>query len=281
MIDAQIEIMKQANEMEKLNAANSSFRDCFRGVNTKRTIIGLMCWLIQQTNGETLTSYATVFLQNAGMAQTNAFTFNMGIQSVNMVATGTAMYLIGRVGRRPLYLIGIALMGFFMLLIGIIGSIPSDNTAIGIGVMLVIIRITFKVTLGPTCYTIVAETPSSRVRGQSMVIGRAGYVAGGIVINQLKPRMLNPDAWNWGAKSGYFFLGFDIAFFIYLFYYLPETRNRTTAEIEYLFQKRVPCRKFKTYEIDPVDLANTVDNDSAFASGVELRAPHREASQRV
>jgi SP family general alpha glucoside:H+ symporter-like MFS transporter len=60
MIDAQIEIMKQANEMEKINAANSSYRDCFRGVNTKRTIIGLMCWLIQQTNGETLTSYATV-----------------------------------------------------------------------------------------------------------------------------------------------------------------------------------------------------------------------------
>lgn len=37
-----------------------------------------------------------------------------------------------------------------------------------------------------------------------MVIGRAGYVAGGIVINQLKPRMLAPDGWNWGAKSGYF-----------------------------------------------------------------------------
>lgn len=53
-----------------------------------------------------------------------------------------------------------------------------------------------------------------------------------------------------GAKSGYFFLGFDIAFFIYLYFYLPETRNRTTAEIEYLFQKKVPCRKFKGYDID-------------------------------
>lgn len=78
MIDAQIEIMKQANEMEKINAANSSYRDCFRGVNTKRTVIGLMCWLIQQTNGETLTSYATIFLQNAGMAQTNAFVSAQG-----------------------------------------------------------------------------------------------------------------------------------------------------------------------------------------------------------
>jgi SP family general alpha glucoside:H+ symporter-like MFS transporter len=49
-----------------------------------------------------------------------------------------------------LYLAGIGLMGFFMLLIGIVGSIPSDNTAIGIGVMLVIIRITFKVCLFST-----------------------------------------------------------------------------------------------------------------------------------
>jgi SP family general alpha glucoside:H+ symporter-like MFS transporter len=31
-----------------------------------------------------------------------------------------------------------------------------------------------------------------------MVIGRAGYVAGGIIMNQLKPRMLNADGWNWG-----------------------------------------------------------------------------------
>jgi SP family general alpha glucoside:H+ symporter-like MFS transporter len=83
-----------------------------------------------------------------------------------------------------------------------------------------------------------------------MVIGRAGYVAGGIIMNQLKPRMLNADGWNWGAKSGFFFLGFDVAFFIYLFFYLPETRNRTTAEIEYMFQNKVPCRKFKGYEID-------------------------------
>lgn len=50
-----------------------------------------------------------------------------------------------------MYLWGIALMGLFMLIIGIIGCIPGDNTAIAIGVMLVIIRITFKVTLGPTC----------------------------------------------------------------------------------------------------------------------------------
>ena len=60
MVDAQIEIMKQANEMEKLNAKNVSFMDCFRGSNFKRTLIGVMAWLIQILNGEALASYATV-----------------------------------------------------------------------------------------------------------------------------------------------------------------------------------------------------------------------------
>ena len=99
-----------------------------------------------------------------------------------------------------------------------------------------------------------------------MVIGRASYVASGeqfraqavagaqshvgFVINQLTPRMLNADAWNWGAKSGYFYCAFDIIFFIYLFFQLPETRNRTTAEVEYLFQHKVPARQFKRYQID-------------------------------
>lgn len=122
--------------------------------------------------------------------------------------------VIGKVGRRPLYLWGIGLMGLFMFILGIIGAVNPDNIAIIVGSMLVIIRITFKVTLGPCCCkssrlplsfggdtalialdTIVAETPSSRVRGQTMVLGRAGYVAGGIVMNQLKPRMLNEDGW--------------------------------------------------------------------------------------
>jgi hypothetical protein len=40
-----------------------------------------------------------------------------------------------------------------------------------------------------------------------MVIGRAGYVAGGIIMNQLKPRMLNADGWNWGESSPMFSSG--------------------------------------------------------------------------
>ena len=68
-----------------------------------------------------------------------------------MLATGLAMWLIGKVGRRPLYLSGIGLMGLFMLVIGIIGCINTNHQAMAIGAMLVVIRVTFKITLGPCC----------------------------------------------------------------------------------------------------------------------------------
>ena len=50
-----------------------------------------------------------------------------------------------------MYLTGIALMGLFMLITGIVGSVNTGNTALAIGVILVLIRIVFKTTLGPCC----------------------------------------------------------------------------------------------------------------------------------
>ena len=60
MCDAQLEIMKEANEVEKLSAKNSSYADCFRGNNLRRTVIGVACWLIQIWAGGGVGSYATV-----------------------------------------------------------------------------------------------------------------------------------------------------------------------------------------------------------------------------
>lgn len=60
MVDAQLELMKQANEIEKLYAANVTYADCFRGTNRKRTEIGVMVWLTQIFNGAPMTGYTTV-----------------------------------------------------------------------------------------------------------------------------------------------------------------------------------------------------------------------------
>lgn len=125
-----------------------------------------------------------------------------------------------------MYISALGLQAVWMLTLGIMGSVPvsEETTAIGIAVMLLLANFTFKIALGPIGFTIVGEMPSGRVRAQTIVLGRICYVAGGLAVDQLIPRMINPTAWNLKAKTGYFFLGCDVVLFIYQYFRLAETR---------------------------------------------------------
>jgi MFS transporter, SP family, general alpha glucoside:H+ symporter len=46
--------------------------------------------------------------------------------------------------------------------------------------------------MGPTCYPIVAETPSGRLRYKTIAIGRFAYNIVSIIQNIITPRMLSP-----------------------------------------------------------------------------------------
>jgi SP family general alpha glucoside:H+ symporter-like MFS transporter len=139
-------LMIHTNEMEKEEAADASYRDCFRGTNLRRTIIVCAVWWIQSFNGQSLTGYAAQFLQTAGMETTQSFNYSMAIQSVNIVATGIAIALMGRVGRRWFYFLGSNAIGFWMAMIGVIGLLKqTSQTAIAIAAMLILTNFTFKV----------------------------------------------------------------------------------------------------------------------------------------
>jgi MFS transporter, SP family, general alpha glucoside:H+ symporter len=203
-------LMKHTNEMEKIEAANSSYRDCFHGTNLRRTGIVCMAWVIQILNGQSVTSYAAIFLRSAGMPTVQSFKFNMGIQLVNIFCTAIAITLMGSIGRRILFFYGSTSIGIAMLIIGILGFLPGTaNIAVAVAIAMIIVQVIFKILLGPVTYVIVAETSSSRLRAQTIVLGRAVYVIGQIIVGQLNPRMLNSssDAWNWGAQSGLFYFG--------------------------------------------------------------------------
>jgi SP family general alpha glucoside:H+ symporter-like MFS transporter len=239
--------------MEKIEAADASYRDCFRGTNLRRTGIICMAWIIQILNGQSMTGYAVTMLRAAGMKELQAFNYNMGIQSVNIVCTAITIALIGNVGRRIFFFWGSSGIGLAMLIIGILGFIPGKaNISIAVAVVFIIVQIIFKLTLGPVTYVIVGETPSNRTRAQAIVLGRAIYVVGQIIVGQLNPRMLNntADAWNWGAKAGLFYFGLCCIWAVWIFFFLPETKNRTFAEIDYLFQTKVGARSFTTAPVD-------------------------------
>jgi SP family general alpha glucoside:H+ symporter-like MFS transporter len=100
------------------------------------------------------------------------------------------------VGRRKIYLWGQAIAAVQLGVIGILGCIPqSKEVSYGIGAIMMLLNFTFACTLGPVCYTIVAELPAAEVRSQTVVLARATYVISGIINDQLTPRMLSTGDW--------------------------------------------------------------------------------------
>lgn len=246
-------LMNHTNEMEKVEAKNGNYKECFNGTNRRRTGIVCMAWVVQMLNGQSITAYAAIMLRSVGMSPTNAFNYNMGIQSVNILATGIAIVLMGKVGRRIFFFYGSAGIGACMLVVGIVGfAAKGDSVAYITAAFLILVQIIFKISIGPTAFVIVGEMASSRIRAQTIVIGRAVYVCCTIVVQQINPRMLNSssDAWNLGAKTGIIYAVLCLIWAVWIWFFLPESKNRTFADLDYLFQKKVDARRFTSTPID-------------------------------
>ena len=71
-----------------------------------------------------------------------------------------------------------------------------------------------------------------------------------IICGIIVPRMLSPLAWNWGPKSGLFWGGVSGLTAIYLLLRLPETKHRSYAELDLLFEHKIPAWRFRKTAVD-------------------------------
>jgi len=267
--DETIAMMRHTNELEKAVSAGTSYLDCFKGTDLRRTEIAAMTWFTQAFCGASLIGYSTYFFQQAGLSDSNAFSMSLGQYAIGGVGVFVAWALIPRVGRRTLYVCGDAAMIILLVIIGGLGVISKDNIGAqwGIGALLLLFAAAYNCTVGPVCYAIVAEIPSTRLRQKTVVLARNFYNLASVVGNVLTPRMLNPGAWNWGAKSGFFYAGTCLGCFVWAFFRLPEPKGRTFAELDILFEKRVSARHFKDTIVDRFHVSDS-DSDLGEKKGV-------------
>ena len=81
-----------------------------------------------------MTAYAVEFFEDAGMGVTTAFNFGVIVNAMNLIGCFIDFFLMARFGRRPLIIVGLSILGVMLLLIGIFGSIPSNNATLnGVG----------------------------------------------------------------------------------------------------------------------------------------------------
>ena len=201
-----IALMVETNELEKEEKLGTSYFDCFRGTNLRRTEIACFAFLSQITNGGAFAYSPIYFFEQAGISAAQAYDIGLGGTGIAFVGTCISWFYISKWGRRPIFLTGFYVMIFCLYLIGILACIPHQGTGIKyVQATLCLIWLgNYSMTVGPIVYTLVAEIGSTRLRTQTVVLGRSFYYLGNIVGGVLEPYMMNPSAWNWKGKTAFF-----------------------------------------------------------------------------
>ncbi|KAL4893617.1 general substrate transporter [Aspergillus ambiguus] len=246
-----IAMMTYTGEMESKVCSSTSYWDCFRGHDLRRTEISCLVWGVQILCGSGLMSYSTVFYQHAGLPVQQSFNMTLGQNALGFMGTILSWALMAYAGRRSIYVSGLGILCAVLLIIGFISIAPESSILSWVtGSMLLAFTFVYDCTVGPVCYTLVSEIPSARLRIKTVTVARSIYNIFDIVNSVIVPYMLNVDAWDWKGKSGFFWGGMALGCSIWAFFRVPEPKGRTYAEIDALFEKKVSARKFSSTRIE-------------------------------
>ncbi|OOQ86311.1 Maltose permease MAL61 [Penicillium brasilianum] len=251
--DKTIAMMQHTNELEQEISSGTSYLDCFKGVDLRRTEICTAAWVAQSICGSAFIGYSTTFYEQAGLPTVDAFDMSMGVYAIAAVGTLLSWWVMTFVGRRKIYLIGTATMCVTLFIVGMLGIAPKSNQSVSwaIGSMILVFAFVYDSSVGPVCYSLVAEMSSTRLRAKTIVIARNFYNIAGLVVNVLINYQLTSTAWDWGAKAGFFWMGTCFLCFVWTFFRLPEPKGRSYSELDVLFEQKIPARRFAQTKVDP------------------------------
>lgn len=82
-----VAMMKHTTELEIQAAFGTSYIDCFRGIDRRRTEIVMMTFAMQLLSGQNLIGQGIQFLQTAGISTDLSFSLNMVLNSMFVIGT--------------------------------------------------------------------------------------------------------------------------------------------------------------------------------------------------
>lgn len=238
------------NAHEEKTSERMGFTECFKGVNLRRTEIALVIYLTQQLIGSPLIFYSVNVLQKGGLSPSNALFMTIGMYGLCICSTLSSMAVMRMFGRRTMWLGGLAAEVTCLGTIGILGFFLHESKAVAwvTAILLVLFAVIYNFTIGPVCYTIVSETPSTRLKATTNSLARGTYIAVSIGNLFLVPKLLEPvpDGWGLGTRAALVWAGTSSICLLWAYFRLPEMMDRTPAEVDVMFERKVPARDWET-----------------------------------
>ncbi|EHK15300.1 uncharacterized protein TRIVIDRAFT_196183 [Trichoderma virens Gv29-8] len=232
--------------------AESSYRDCFKGTNLRRTEIACVILAAQTLPGEAMCYSASYFFTQAGLPSDDAYKLNLGSIALAFIATCLSWVLMTFFGRRTLLIIGLGLLTLDLLIIGCLSYAVGSSAQWAQSALAMLWLGIYSATLGPQSFALAAEISATRLRSQTISLARNAYNIVNIIDNTVESYLINPTEANLKGKTAFFWFGLGVLTTTWAVFRLPETKNRTYEELDVLFERHVPAWKFSSAQIDVV-----------------------------
>ncbi|RAK86015.1 sugar transporter [Aspergillus costaricaensis CBS 115574] len=205
----------------------------------KRMYLALVINAGQQVSGQgTLNTYSTkiyekVFKSANQIALINALNATFGI-----IFTLNAIWIIDRFGRKFLLIVGGIGMGICMIIVAAVetetpspGGAKTESVGISIVFLLFLFIFFYKPSWGATIWIWTSEVFSMNVRAQAVGMATQTQNVANAIVQQFFPTFLN----NCGFYAFYMFAGICFLLALFVFFFVPETKQVPLEEIDALF----------------------------------------------
>ncbi|OJJ42879.1 hypothetical protein ASPZODRAFT_162068 [Penicilliopsis zonata CBS 506.65] len=274
--DAEVLQLQAQLEEEKTLHAASSYLDCFRGTNLRRTIICIGPQALQQAQGISfISNYLGTFMEQLGFD--SVLLILVIIYAAGCVSNIISLYTNDRLGRRPTLLVSAGVQAICMLSIGGLATHGTANISLSMQhaaiALLVIWFFSFQGTWGPLAWVICSEAPTAQLREKTVSVGALGSYASGLVITFVNPYVQDAI----GGNVAFIYGSFSVVAVVFVFFVVPELKNRSLEELDEMFHAKLPTRKFRTYQTHGllansklIDGPETKDSTEAFTVSCKL-----------
>ncbi|MCI9890063.1 sugar porter family MFS transporter [Micrococcales bacterium 31B] len=199
--------------------------------------IGLGIAMVQQLTGvNSVMYYGPQILEESGFTTQAALIGQTANGVISVLATFVGIWLLGRIGRRPMFIGGLIGTTSSLLLIGVFSQVIADGETVKPFIIL-LLTVTFLAfmqgTLGPLAWLMLSEIFPQRIRG--LAFGLAALVLW--LTNTAVGFAMPPLIESLGISTTfYIFAAIGLCSITFVAKFVPETRGRSLEALEDEFE---------------------------------------------
>ncbi|HEO8422355.1 MAG: sugar porter family MFS transporter [Niallia sp.] len=231
----ELQQIKKAIETEE-QVKQASFKDLAEPWIRRIVFLGIGIAIVQQITGvNTIMFYGTQILESTGFSTEVALIANIANGVISVLATFVGIWLLGRVGRRPMLITGLIGTTTTLLLIGTFSFTLNGTPILPYAVLsMTVTFLAFQQgAISPVTWLMLAEIFPLKLRGLGMGVSVFCLWTTNFLIGLVFPILLDKI-----GLSNSFFLFAVLGIFAITFVskFLPETKGKTLERLEQYFR---------------------------------------------